>query len=213
MILSLIALGIFLLQIWPPRLLLLADDEVAQLPVTSRLTAEAAMRNSILSALGGLIAAAVAFAALRQASLARRVHDHQKNIDWSKAYAEASKMLSDDNPTYRVSGVIGLRGLAGSATESTYAGLIASTLAAFVRNAAGRDQDAVRLALQFICESRGEKTYSLEGAHLSKMDLTAFSFEGMTLTGASFRDSSLSKSQKELLSEFQGVDLGGVTWR
>jgi hypothetical protein len=212
-ILSLVAFGIFVVQVWPPRLLLLTGSETSSLSVASRLTAEAAMRNSILSALGGLVAAGVAFAAIRQASLARKVHEHQKSIDWSKAFAEASKMLIDDKPTYRVSGVIALRALAGTVKGSTSVELIAATLASFVRNAAGRGEDAVLLALQFICENRGEKIYSLEGAQLSKMDLTAFSFEGLALKGTSFRDASISKAQRELLSGLQGVDLGGVNWR
>lgn len=211
-LLSLFAVGIFVLQVWPPRLLLLTETEASALPIEARLTAETAMRNSILSAVGGIIAAGVAFAALRQASLARRVHAHQKNIDWSKAFSDASKMLSDNNPTYSVAGVVGLRALIEpQATDSTTE-LIKSTLASFIRNATGRNEDAVRLALQSICEHRDQKGYSLRGAHLANMNLADFSFEGLDLAGASFRGSSLSARQKDLISSFQGVDLGDVTW-
>lgn len=210
--LSVLSLSIFLLQIWPPRLLLLTEIESASLSVEARLTAETAMRNSILTALGGLVATAVATAALRQASLARKVHQHQKSIDWSKAFAEASKMLSDDNPTTRVSGVIGIRSLAHPNDEHT-THLLASTLASFVRHATQRDADAIQLALQFICANAGTHEYSLADADLTGMDLTAFSFTALALNGASFRGSSIRTSEKTRITHFAGVDLGNVTWK
>lgn len=212
-LLSLFALGFLVLKVWPTDLLSFTGEESSSLSVVERLNAETAMRNSILSGLAGLFAAGVAFAALRQASLAHRAHEHQRHIDWSKAYAEASKMLSDPNPTNRIAGVIGLRNMTAPQDREATVKLVNLTLAAFIRNASGQDSDAIHLALQFLCESRGQATYSISGARLTNLSLADISFKGVTLDGVSFRGSTLRASEKGLISAFEGVDLGEVTWK
>ena len=170
------------------------------------------MRTSILSAMAGLFAAGLAFAALRQASLARNVHSYQKDVDWSKAYSEASRLITDSNPTLRLAGVIGVCKLAGNPGRDSSSVPVNVTLASFIRAARENDADAVYLALQFLCENRDAATYSLKGARLTGLDLTSFNLDGFDLTAASFRDSIVNLVDKDRISSFAGVDVGGVNW-
>lgn len=210
-VLSILSVGIFVLRDWPHILFTLTESESAAIPIVARLNAEAALRTSTLSALAGLVATAVAVAALRQAALARLVHVHQKALDWSKTYAEAANLLSKDEPTAAIAGVVGLRLLVSQETPNDSLEMIATTLASFVRNNRRVDNTSTRLALDVICNKNVADGQSLNAANLSNMNLSGLSFHRISLDGATFRGSTISQSQREYITN-TGADIGKVQW-
>jgi hypothetical protein len=206
-------IGAAAIVLLPPYIVSMSGIDMASLTQADNLSALRDARSSVVALLAGLSAVGVAYAALWQANGARIARSDQFSINWSESYSKAVARLEEASPTTRFSGVVALCALSdgGSVDRRRTVG---GTLSSFIRtNRRDRDDASVLFALSKVVHSKMDSRADLAGADLSNLDLSPFDFKDCEITGASFRGTTLSTTQKPCLESVSNLDLGNVIWR
>jgi uncharacterized protein YjbI with pentapeptide repeats len=172
-----------------------------------------------------IIGAIVAYAALRQASVARQRHEAQTEADKQRriveSFTKAVEQLGSDQLQVRLGGIYALERISRESPKEYYWPVM-ETLAGFVRERAAwsdenllkkidrpTDVEAVLSVIRRRSECRDEtdshldmrstdlRKANLAGAHLERADLSNAHLEGASLEGAHLKEADLSNAHLE----------------
>lgn len=204
----------FALTSWPSALIEGSGVATDALSPEDHLSALNDVRSSLMSAIGGLSAVALAVGALWQANSARVSFQRQKAVEWSTTFAHASEQLGSSSATVRLAGAVALSAIADSGPDNASTlvrALFASHLRA--RTVSDPSDASAQLALHALCNAADRTPQSLTEAILSDLNLSGLNFDGIDLTGVSFRNAILDESQRTYVERAQRADTHGVRWQ